>query len=57
MADMKMASAPTGTLTVVLGDVAGSTRMWQADPHAMSQASGRMAQLTTATLHGHRPRD
>jgi predicted ATPase/class 3 adenylate cyclase len=60
MADMTMASAPTGTVTVVLGDVAGSTRMWQADPHAMSQASGRMTQLTTAiaaTHHGHLPRE
>jgi class 3 adenylate cyclase len=26
---------PTGTVTLVLGDVEGSTRAWEADPNAM----------------------
>ena len=52
--------APTGTATVVLGDVAGSTRMWAEDADAMLVASRRLRELTDelAVEHrGHLPRE
>lgn len=52
--------APTGTVTVVLGDVAGSTRLWQSQPEAMTAASRRVTEITgrLADEHrGHLPRE
>lgn len=51
---------PQGTATVVLGDIAGSTRMWQQQRGAMSAASRRLAELLddlAETHRGHRPRE
>jgi predicted ATPase/class 3 adenylate cyclase/DNA-binding CsgD family transcriptional regulator len=50
----------TGTATVVLGDVAGSSRMWQQQPDAMASASKRLHNVLddlAETHHGHRPRE
>lgn len=52
--------APTGTATVVLGDVAGSTRLWQEHPGVMTGVSRRIVELLeelTAAHGGHRPRE
>ena len=38
-------SLPTGTVTFLLTDVEGSTRLWGAHPHAMFQAMARHHQL------------
>ncbi len=54
------ATAPTGTATVVLGDVAGSTRLWQSEPEGMELASRRLAELLdelTGRHGGYRPRE
>ena len=56
---MTQVTPPRGTATVVLGDVAGSTRLWQEAPAAMAVASRRIAQLLdelVGTYGGHRPR-
>lgn len=49
-----------GTATVVLGDVAGSTRLWQEHPDKMVAASRRLSSTLdglVASHAGHRPRE
>lgn len=49
---------PTGTVTLLLADVEGSTRLWEADPHAMTAAIARLnatADGLIATHQGVRP--
>jgi class 3 adenylate cyclase len=42
MAEAKQASdLPVGTVTFLLTDVEGSTRLWEAHPQAMEQALAR----------------
>jgi class 3 adenylate cyclase len=36
-----MADSPTGTVTFLFTDIEGSTRMWEQDPQAMSDALSR----------------
>ena len=58
--DTTTSVAPTGTVTVVLGDIAGSTGLWQRDPVNMELASRRVRDLTRtlADQHrGHLPRE
>ena len=40
-ADASTLPLPTGTLTFLLTDIEGSTRMWQAAPEAMQSALAR----------------
>src|SRR5205823_923369 len=49
---------PAGTLTFVLGDVAGSTRLWEQQPRDMPAAFGRLDELVgtlVAASGGTRP--
>ncbi|WP_253861542.1 LuxR family transcriptional regulator [Mycobacterium asiaticum] len=49
---------PTGTVTLLLADVQGSTRLWETQPEAMKSAVARLDQAlsaTVATRHGVRP--
>ena len=40
-----MRGLPTGTVTFLFTDVEGSTRLWERDPEAMSQALARHDEL------------
>jgi predicted ATPase/class 3 adenylate cyclase/DNA-binding CsgD family transcriptional regulator len=49
---------PTGTVTLLLADVEGSTRLWEADAEAMAAAIGRLNHAASdliAVHHGVRP--
>ena len=49
---------PTGTVTLLLADVEGSTRLWETQPDQMTAAMARMNQVvsdTIATHNGVRP--
>jgi predicted ATPase/class 3 adenylate cyclase/DNA-binding CsgD family transcriptional regulator len=44
---------PTGTVTLVLADVEGSTRLWEAQPAQMTAAMARMNQVVSDTIATH----
>ncbi|MDT5253269.1 MAG: hypothetical protein QOH07_2220, partial [Mycobacterium sp.] len=44
---------PTGTVTLVLADVEGSTRLWETQPEQMTAAIGRMNQVVSDTIATH----
>src|ERR1700728_1042905 len=44
---------PTGTVTLLLADVEGSTRLWQTQPEQMTAAMARMNQTVTETIARH----
>jgi len=49
---------PTGTVTLLLADVEGSTRLWETQPAEMSVAIARLNQVVSDTIaahHGVRP--
>ncbi len=49
---------PTGTVTLLLADVEGSTRLWETEPEAMTAAVARLDRIVTETVaahHGVRP--
>nr|WP_236737524.1 LuxR family transcriptional regulator [Mycobacteroides franklinii] len=49
---------PTGTVTLLLADVEGSTRQWETDPEAMAVAIARLNHIASdliAAHHGVRP--
>ncbi|WP_407665394.1 adenylate/guanylate cyclase domain-containing protein, partial [Mycolicibacterium stellerae] len=52
-----MASAvselPTGTVTLLLADVEGSTRLWETQPDEMAAALGRLNDAVTRLVSGH----
>src|SRR6476659_766988 len=52
-----MASAvgelPTGTVTLLLADVEGSTRLWETQPDEMAVALGRLNDAVTALVSTH----
>ena len=53
-----MGELPTGTVTLLLADVEGSTRLWETQPEAMKAAVARLDQTLSeavATHHGVRP--
>jgi predicted ATPase/class 3 adenylate cyclase/DNA-binding CsgD family transcriptional regulator len=53
-----MSELPTGTVTLLLADVEGSTRLWETQPEAMKAAVGRLDQTladVVAAHHGVRP--
>jgi class 3 adenylate cyclase len=45
---------PTGTVTLLLADVEGSTRLWDADPVAMAEAVERLNRIVPELVTGHR---
>jgi predicted ATPase/class 3 adenylate cyclase/DNA-binding CsgD family transcriptional regulator len=44
---------PTGTVTLLLADVEGSTRLWETQPEEMKAALARMNQVVSATIAAH----
>ena len=53
-----MSELPTGTVTLLLADVEGSTRLWETQPEAMKAAVARLDQTLSdavAAHHGVRP--
>lgn len=53
-----MSELPIGTVTLLLADVEGSTRLWETQPEAMKDAFARLDQTLSdaiATHHGVRP--
>jgi predicted ATPase/class 3 adenylate cyclase/DNA-binding CsgD family transcriptional regulator len=56
--DALMSELPTGTVTLLLADVEGSTRLWETQPDAMKVAVERLDQTLSdavAAHHGVRP--
>ncbi|CAM3082867.1 adenylate/guanylate cyclase domain-containing protein [Mycobacterium intermedium] len=50
----------TGTVTLLLGDVAGSTRLWETQPDEMTSAIARLNQIVSDAVAAHdgvRPRE
>jgi predicted ATPase/class 3 adenylate cyclase/DNA-binding CsgD family transcriptional regulator len=55
---LDMSELPTGTVTLLLADVEGSTRLWETQPDAMTAAVARLDETlsaATAAHHGVRP--
>ena len=55
---LDMSELPTGTVTLLLADVEGSTRLWETQPDQMKAAVARLDQTLSdavATHHGVRP--
>src|ERR1700729_1178999 len=44
---------PTGTVTLLLADVEGSTRLWETQPDQMTAAMARMNQVVSQTIATH----
>src|ERR1700744_3089213 len=44
---------PTGTVTLVLADVEGSTRLWETQPEQMTAAMARMNHAVSDTITAH----
>src|SRR6202045_3394715 len=44
---------PTGTVTLLLADVEGSTRLWETQPDQMTAAIARLNQVVSATIAEH----
>jgi predicted ATPase/class 3 adenylate cyclase/DNA-binding CsgD family transcriptional regulator len=44
---------PTGTVTLLLADVEGSTRLWETEPESMAEAVARLDDLLCETVAGH----
>ncbi|WP_297601748.1 adenylate/guanylate cyclase domain-containing protein, partial [Mycobacterium sp.] len=56
--DVTMSELPTGTVTLLLADVEGSTRLWETQPDQMKDAIARLDQTLSdaiTTHHGVRP--
>src|SRR6516225_3928068 len=47
------AGLPTGTVTFLLTDIEGSTRLWETVPDAMTEALERHNRLVTEVIEGH----
>jgi predicted ATPase/class 3 adenylate cyclase/DNA-binding CsgD family transcriptional regulator len=51
---LDMSELPTGTVTLLLADVEGSTRLWQTQPEAMKAAVQRLDQTLSDAVVAHR---
>jgi predicted ATPase/class 3 adenylate cyclase/DNA-binding CsgD family transcriptional regulator len=51
--DALMSELPTGTVTLLLADVEGSTRLWETQPDAMKVAVERLDQTLSDAVVGH----
>jgi predicted ATPase/class 3 adenylate cyclase/DNA-binding CsgD family transcriptional regulator len=49
-----MSELPTGTVTLLLADVEGSTRLWETQPEAMKAAVARLDQTLSGAVANHR---
>ena len=48
-----MGELPTGTVTLLLADVEGSTRLWQTQPDEMTAAVGRLDDIVAELITKH----
>lgn len=48
-----MSELPTGTVTLLLADVEGSTRLWQTEPDEMTTAIARLDRLVSEAISNH----
>ena len=44
---------PTGTVTLLLADVEGSTRLWESQPDEMTAAAARMDRVVSDIIEAH----
>jgi predicted ATPase/class 3 adenylate cyclase/DNA-binding CsgD family transcriptional regulator len=51
--DLGVSELPTGTVTLLLADVEGSTRLWETEPDQMSDAVARLDQALTDLVASH----
>jgi predicted ATPase/class 3 adenylate cyclase len=51
--DVFMGELPTGTVTLLLADVEGSTRLWESQPEAMGAAVARLDQTVSEVVAAH----
>jgi len=51
--DLAVSELPTGTVTLLLADVEGSTRLWETQPDEMTVAVARLDQVLTDVVAGH----
>ncbi len=52
--DLGVSELPTGTVTLLLADVEGSTRLWETEPDAMADAVARLDGCLTELVSSHR---
>ena len=51
--DVGMSELPTGTVTLLLADVEGSTRLWETQPDEMTPAIARLDQAVSEAIAAH----
>jgi len=51
--DVGVSELPTGTVTLLLADVEGSTRLWESQPDDMTAALARLDQVLSDVVAGH----
>jgi predicted ATPase/class 3 adenylate cyclase/DNA-binding CsgD family transcriptional regulator len=51
--DLGVSELPTGTVTLLLADVEGSTRLWQTQPEEMTAAIARLDRTVCEVIAGH----
>lgn len=51
--DLGVSELPTGTVTLLLADIEGSTRLWESDPDAMTGAVARLDRTLTDLVASH----
>jgi predicted ATPase/class 3 adenylate cyclase/DNA-binding CsgD family transcriptional regulator len=51
--ELGMSELPTGTVTLLLADVEGSTRLWETQPKEMTAALARLNQTVSETIAEH----
>jgi predicted ATPase/class 3 adenylate cyclase/DNA-binding CsgD family transcriptional regulator len=51
--DLAVSGLPTGTVTLLLADVEGSTRLWEAQPHEMAAAIALLDSTLTELIAAH----
>lgn len=51
--DLAVSELPTGTVTLLLADVEGSTRLWENQPRAMTAAIDRLNTVVSEVIAGH----
>ena len=51
--DLSVSELPTGTVTLLLADVEGSTQLWETQPEAMSAAVARLDRALTDLVAAH----
>jgi predicted ATPase/class 3 adenylate cyclase/DNA-binding CsgD family transcriptional regulator len=51
--ELGVSELPTGTVTLLLADVEGSTRLWETQPEDMTAAIARLNQVVSAVIAAH----